>query len=192
MVRLFGTEARARLVDTFLRRFDSTMNVEEVADSAGVDKSTVHRHIDVLVDIGLVDDVGDGSTRAFKLNTENEVTQSLGQTHKELLKQSQSVSPVNENELREAQEGASELEEIEDLLPRHLTLSIFRKCLQHSEGFRRELVSLIQRYISVINLEESADDSTEDEDSPKQRVDPTGARPSKAAVAEGINEQLEA
>lgn len=193
MVRLFRTEARTRLVDTFLRRFDSTLTAEEIAESAGVDTVTVHRHVDVLVNMGLVDDVGKGSSRAFRLNTESEVTQALGQTQQKLLEQSQAIPPVDEDEGREdlSLSSQSKLAAFEELLPEHVTLSLLEKCLRQSESFRRELVDLIRRHLPIISDHDSDDkgDRTAGEED-SERVEVIGTRRRAAAAAQGINEEI--
>ncbi len=55
LARLFGSPGRIRIVEAFLGKRGIELTAAEVAELAGVDRSTVSRNIDALVDAGLVD-----------------------------------------------------------------------------------------------------------------------------------------
>lgn len=139
--RLMGTDARAELVSAFLRRPGKELTASEVSDIAGVDRSSVYRHVDILVDVGLVEEVEGGSGRSFRLNMDDELAQSLGETHQLLVRRSQAVAPpeIEEEPLAEDPLG--------DLLPEPLTADLVKRLLSESSEFREGLIELAERCI---------------------------------------------
>lgn len=78
LVRLFGTKTHAKLVDAFLSRHYLPLTAGDLADVADVDESSVSRHIDDLVDYGIVKEVGtEGRAQHYQLNKEDEAVEYL-------------------------------------------------------------------------------------------------------------------
>lgn len=56
-VRIFETEGRVRVLDTLLQERDVALSMQEIADIADIDHSTVYRNMDALVEIGAVEKI---------------------------------------------------------------------------------------------------------------------------------------
>ncbi|MFC6954900.1 winged helix-turn-helix domain-containing protein [Halorubellus litoreus] len=138
MQRLLGSDARAELVTAFLSRPGKELSVSEVADLADVDRASVYRHVDTLVDVGLVKEVEGGSGRSFRLQMDDELTQSLGKSHQLLVQRSQAVSPPDSEEAIQSEDS------LESLLPGPLTVDLLRQLLKGSQAFRRGVITLAQ------------------------------------------------
>lgn len=54
LVRLFGKPARAKLVSVFVDERRRDLSVSELSRQAGIARSTVYDHLDVLQDLGAV------------------------------------------------------------------------------------------------------------------------------------------
>lgn len=91
-VRLFETEGRARVMDALLSQRDVALSQQEIADIADVDKSTVYRNMDVLVDIGAViqTDPRHGP-KLYQANMEMPAMQALRAAREELLTHATSI-----------------------------------------------------------------------------------------------------
>lgn len=71
---LFASKSRRGLIDYFL-----TGNVDErgenqsqIAEDSGVSRNSVGRHINVLVEFGLVEEMGEGAIRKYAPNEDSE------------------------------------------------------------------------------------------------------------------------
>lgn len=58
--RLFATDARTRIVEAFVAERGRDLTVSDVARLADVARSTVHRHIEDLETLGVVEHARDG------------------------------------------------------------------------------------------------------------------------------------
>jgi len=86
-VRLFQTEGQVRIVDVFLRKQYKALTTREIAEFAGIDRSTVSRNLSVLQDIGLIIDADKvGNAPRYQTNTEHPVIKSLEEAQYELFK----------------------------------------------------------------------------------------------------------
>lgn len=86
LVRLLGTPGKVRIIDVFLGKHYVELSAAQVADLAGIDVSTFHRNVDVLVDLGIVEETRTvGGTQLFSLDTDHPVSKALGRARSELL-----------------------------------------------------------------------------------------------------------
>lgn len=75
---LTKNESVPYIVDALLdapphREFNQT----ELAEHAGVSRQSVSRYLDVLVDVGIVEPVGETSRQRYRFNPENSVSEAL-------------------------------------------------------------------------------------------------------------------
>lgn len=143
--RLLGSDARAKLVSAFLRRPGKELTVPEVAKLSDIDRTSVYRHVDTLVEVGLVEEVEGGAGRSFRLDMEDELTQSLGTTHQLLVQRSQAVKPP------ETEDKIQSEDSLEELLPGPLTVGLLKLLLKRSKTFRNGIIELAQRCIRDID-----------------------------------------
>jgi Fe2+ or Zn2+ uptake regulation protein len=90
LMHLFGTPARTRILSVFVDEREFDLSVTEIADQAGVARSTVYDHLDHLVALGVVEQTREtgGGTR-YQLNQDSDIAEYLykldGVTLKRLL-----------------------------------------------------------------------------------------------------------
>lgn len=75
---LFATEARTRILAVLVGERGDDLNVTEVAGLAGVARSTVYDHLDDLLDLGVVEEIGEeGERPTYRLNEDDAVAEVL-------------------------------------------------------------------------------------------------------------------
>jgi hypothetical protein len=82
---LFGSKSRRQLLDAILtEEFEQTgLNQSELGDLADISRNSVARHIDTVVGMGLLEDVGSGGIRTYR-PTEGDVLTLLGTLNESL------------------------------------------------------------------------------------------------------------
>lgn len=82
-----------KIISVLLRKHYQPLTVREIAELAGVDRSTVQRNIGVIVKIGIAEtaDKVAGAQR-YRINTESEVAKALGKAQTELFSEGETVS----------------------------------------------------------------------------------------------------
>ncbi|WP_277543610.1 winged helix-turn-helix domain-containing protein [Haloarcula laminariae] len=89
LMELFGTPARTRIVSVFVDEKDFDLNVSEIADQAGVARSTVYDHLEGLEDLGVIKPTREtGNSSRYQLNTESPIAERLHELEGLVLKQS--------------------------------------------------------------------------------------------------------
>jgi DNA-binding transcriptional ArsR family regulator len=85
---LFGTPARTRILSVFVDEKEFDLNVSEIAEQAGVARSTVYNHLDELQELGVIKLSREtGNSRRYQLNTESPIAERLQQLEGLVLKQ---------------------------------------------------------------------------------------------------------
>lgn len=80
LVWLMGLPARARMLSVFVDERSRDLTVSEIAEQAGIARSTVYDHLDDFVDLGIVENTRKtGVSERYQLNMENEVAEKLYQ-----------------------------------------------------------------------------------------------------------------
>lgn len=83
---LLGRPGRVEILEVFLGKHYDELSAAQVADLAGVDVSTFHRNVDVLVDYGIVEKSRSvGGTQLYALDVENPTAKALGTVRATLL-----------------------------------------------------------------------------------------------------------
>ncbi|WP_132059050.1 ArsR/SmtB family transcription factor [Halorussus amylolyticus] len=91
-VRLLKTPSRVKIIDVLLGKHYEELTTQEIADLAGIDRSSVTRNIRVLQDADLVEQSGKvGNAPQYQLNKESEVSKALGKAQASLLSHSQEI-----------------------------------------------------------------------------------------------------
>lgn len=84
LVQLFGSSGRTRIVEAFLGKRGTELTASEIAKLAGVDRSTVSRNVDELVDVGLVQRRETQSGVLYRVANDDPVVQALSDVRREL------------------------------------------------------------------------------------------------------------
>lgn len=86
MVRLLGTPGKVKVISVFLGKHYTELSAARAAELAGIDVSTFHRNVDVMLDLGIiVESRTVGGTQLYRLDTDHPVAKALGKLRAELL-----------------------------------------------------------------------------------------------------------
>lgn len=78
LVELFGKPARTKLLSVFVDERERDLNVSELARQADVARSTVYDHLDVLLDLGIVEETREtGTSTRYQLDADDEIAELL-------------------------------------------------------------------------------------------------------------------
>jgi len=89
LMNLFGTPARTPILSVFVDEKDYDLNVSEIADQAGVARSTVYTHLDDLEALGVIEATREtGNSQRYQLNTDSPIAERLTELEGLVLKQS--------------------------------------------------------------------------------------------------------
>lgn len=78
LMELFGQPARTRLISVFVDEGEYDLNVSELAEQAGVARSTVYDHLDDLEELGIVEQTREtGNSKRYQLNQDSEIADLL-------------------------------------------------------------------------------------------------------------------
>lgn len=89
LMNLFGTPARTRILSVFVDEKEYDLNVSEIAEQAGVARSTVYNHLDELEALGVIEETREtGNSRRYQLNTDSPISERLYELEGLVLKQS--------------------------------------------------------------------------------------------------------
>lgn len=88
LMHLFGMPARTRLLSVFVDEREYDLTVTEMAEQAGIARSTVYDHLDDLLELGIIEETrtSGGSTR-YQLNEDSEIATELYKLDGLVLKQ---------------------------------------------------------------------------------------------------------
>jgi DNA-binding MarR family transcriptional regulator len=108
-VQLLEHEGRVRMLDVFLRKHSTRLTKSEIARLADIHPSTVGRNIDELVDMEIVEEIGDERNKQYHLNLDNDLVATLGQFHTELITYSDSIEETEQQVQRRISRNALDL-----------------------------------------------------------------------------------
>lgn len=78
LTRLFGENARVKIIAALLSESEHDLNVSDIARLADIARSTVYGHIDDLEELGLVVKTREvGGAPMYQINTEDEIIERL-------------------------------------------------------------------------------------------------------------------
>ncbi|MDZ7730600.1 MAG: helix-turn-helix domain-containing protein [Natrialbaceae archaeon] len=78
LVELFGKPARTKIVSVFVDERERDLSISEIARQAGVARSTVYTHLEVLLDLGIVVETREtGPSTRFQLDRDSKIAQRL-------------------------------------------------------------------------------------------------------------------
>lgn len=78
LMHLFGTPARTRILSVFVDEREFDLSITEIADQAGVARSTVYEHLDGLVELGVVEQIRrTGTSPRYRLDRDDPIAEHL-------------------------------------------------------------------------------------------------------------------
>lgn len=78
LVRLLGKPARVAMLSVFVDERTRDLSVSEVAEQAGIARSTVYDHLDDFVELGIIENTRKtGVSERYQLNMDNEIAELL-------------------------------------------------------------------------------------------------------------------
>lgn len=81
--KLFETKSRVKILDALVRYSYDPLTQKELEDFADLNQSSVSRNKDVLLDIGIVEEVGSNPAK-YQLNPDDPRTELLKQFHRKM------------------------------------------------------------------------------------------------------------
>ena len=100
---LLGRPGRVEILEVFLGKHYDELSAAQVADLAGVNVSTFHRNVDVLIDHGIVEKSRSvGGTQLYALDVENPTAKALGAVRATLLERVEDAEEAVDDEARSA------------------------------------------------------------------------------------------
>lgn len=86
LTELFGDGPKVKILAAFLAEPDFDHNVTDIARLSGVTRKTVYKHLDDLLELGVVEKTREtGGSPRYKLDKENEAAKLVGQLEWELI-----------------------------------------------------------------------------------------------------------
>jgi DNA-binding transcriptional ArsR family regulator len=78
LVWLMGRPARARILSVFVDERSRDLSVSEIAEQAGIARSTVYDHLDDFVELGIVENTRKaGVSERYQLDMDNDIAELL-------------------------------------------------------------------------------------------------------------------
>jgi DNA-binding transcriptional ArsR family regulator len=86
MVNALGNHPKAKILVALLGDHDRDLNASDIANMAGIERSTFYTHIDTLLDFGLVKLIREvGNSKMYAINKESDAAKALAQFEWDLL-----------------------------------------------------------------------------------------------------------
>jgi predicted ArsR family transcriptional regulator len=86
LTKLFGDSAKTKLLAALLSESDVDLNVTDLADLAGVHRTTVYDHIDDFVELGIVEQTRTvGGSPMYRIDRDSQVAEDVAQLEWDLL-----------------------------------------------------------------------------------------------------------
>jgi predicted transcriptional regulator len=95
LVRLLESEDRVRIMDVFIRRFDSELAVTDISERVDIDYEEAQKEIEYLYEVDFVKEPNSGF---YKVNVDSELVVQFGQMHETALRNSQNIPPAEKLE----------------------------------------------------------------------------------------------
>lgn len=109
LVRLFGSPGRVKMIEAFFETEDQELTGAEVADRAGIDRSTVSRNVDELIELGLIERTRCvGNSKMYRLDPDHSVNEALWDARCELLVRKDEHDPSRGTDSEPTERGSSE------------------------------------------------------------------------------------
>ena len=80
LVNLFGKPARVRILSVMIDEREVDLSITEIAQQAGIARSTVYDHLDYLLELGVIEHTRtSGASDRYQLDSNNEIAELLYQ-----------------------------------------------------------------------------------------------------------------
>ena len=87
VINVLGDHPKTRILLALLTDPDRDYNMSDIADLADTDRSTVYRHIDDLIEIGLIAETRKaGNAQMYQINRDSAAAQAFGTFEWEVIK----------------------------------------------------------------------------------------------------------
>lgn len=84
--KLFGTTPKVKIITALLGESDHDLNVSQIAELAGIHRTTVYDHLDDLVDLGVIEETRTvGGSRMYRIDRDSTVAEDVAQLEWDLL-----------------------------------------------------------------------------------------------------------
>lgn len=86
LTKLFGNGPKVKIIAALLSESDHDLNVSQIAELAGVHRSTVYDHLQDLVEVGVVEKTREVSgSQMYRINKDSTIAESVAQLEWDLL-----------------------------------------------------------------------------------------------------------
>ena len=86
LTKLFGNSPKVKIIAALLSESDHDLNVNQIAELAGVHRSTVYDHLEDLVALGVVEKTREVSgSQMYRINKDSTVAEDVAQLEWDLL-----------------------------------------------------------------------------------------------------------
>lgn len=108
--KLFETKSRVKILDTLVRYSYEPLTQSELEELAGLHQTSVSRNKNILLDIGLVEEVGSNPAK-YQLDIEDPRTDLLKQFHRQMVG---SAGRLHRDDVEEQQEEVERKQDLEE------------------------------------------------------------------------------
>lgn len=86
LTQLFGDSPKVKILSSLVSESDVDLNVTQIADLAGLHRTTVHDHLDDLQELGVVEQTREvGGSPMYQINRDSEVAEDIAELEWDLL-----------------------------------------------------------------------------------------------------------
>lgn len=86
LTQALGTHAKVKILAVLLSESDRSLNVTDIAEQAGIERSTFYDHVEDLENLGLIVRTSEGgNTTPYRLNRESDAARALAELEWELI-----------------------------------------------------------------------------------------------------------
>lgn len=86
LTKLFGDAPKVKILASMLSESDHDLNITQIAELAGIHRTTVYDHLEDLVEIGVVEETRTvGGSQMYQINKDSKVAEDVAKLEWDLL-----------------------------------------------------------------------------------------------------------
>ena len=86
LTKLFGTTPKVKIITALLAESDHDCNITQIAELAGIHRTTVYDHLEDLLDLGVIEETRMiGGSQLYRIDRESTVAKDVAQLEWDLL-----------------------------------------------------------------------------------------------------------